>query len=144
MSTVSVGVFFGVACTSGIGHRYLGDPRVWAAGETGRIGCSMSRREEALGARETRGKGSSMRGRDAETNELAFGWCAGAVVVLVFEPTAHAILTQRPGRGGTNAHTHACRFMCCETHSCARDPHPPPQTSPDGIQTTRDWVGDRK
>ena len=35
----------------------------------------------------------SMRGRNTEMNELAFGWCAGAVMVLVFEPTACAILT---------------------------------------------------
>ena len=89
--------FFGAACTSGVGRRYLGDPRVWAAGETGQIGRSRSSREGALGARETRGKGSSVRGRDAETNELAFGWCAGAVVVLVFEPTARAILTSPGG-----------------------------------------------
>jgi len=45
----------------------------------------------------------SVRGRDAETNELAFGWCAGAVVVLVFEPTARAILTAH----FYSTHTHA-------------------------------------
>src|SRR6267142_5200131 len=46
-----------------------------------------------------RGKGPSLCGHDAEMNKLAFGWCTGAVMVLVFEPTACAILTiMYPGK----------------------------------------------
>ena len=36
-----------------------------------------------------------------EMNKLVFRWCAGAVMVLVFEPTAHAILTMVNKEGDT-------------------------------------------
>jgi len=44
------------------------------------------------GSLDARGK-KGKREDSEEMNELAFGWCAGVVVVLVFKPTAHAILT---------------------------------------------------